>query len=71
MSKDMQMSETPVSYVLSGASGMLGTALRRVLEARAMPVLQLVRRPPAVSQRRVPSLSNPTPSPTGGIRKKA
>jgi uncharacterized protein (TIGR01777 family) len=35
--------------LLSGASGMLGGALRKVFATRGLPVLQLVRRPPACS----------------------
>lgn len=37
----------PGRCLLSGSSGMLGTALRRALAARSMPLLQLVRRVPA------------------------
>jgi uncharacterized protein len=33
--------------IVSGASGMLGTALRRALDARGVQILQLLRRPPA------------------------
>lgn len=50
----MEESKNPVAAVspaatvlLSGASGMLGGALRRELVARRVPVLQLVRRTPA------------------------
>jgi uncharacterized protein (TIGR01777 family) len=46
-SVDMVMSEAPARVVLSGASGMLGAALRCALEARGRPVLQLVRSAPA------------------------
>lgn len=49
----MQESENPIvavhlaaTFLLSGASGMLGSALRRELSARCLPVRQLVRRPP-------------------------
>lgn len=45
--------------VLSGASGMLGAALRRELAARSMPVLQLVRQAPDGTQ----LLWNPSASP--------
>jgi hypothetical protein len=43
------MSEETYKVVLSGASGMLGTALRRALSARQTPALQLVRGTPASS----------------------
>ncbi len=39
---------SPTKVVLSGASGMLGTSLRRALAGREEPVLQLVRRTPTV-----------------------
>ena len=49
----MQESENPIvavhlaaTFLLSGASGMLGSVLRRELSARGLPVRQLVRRPP-------------------------
>lgn len=48
MSKDSDsVAEQSNKIVLSGASGMLGAALRRCLAQRGMPVLQLVRRTPA------------------------
>jgi len=37
------------SFLLSGASGMLGKALQQALNTRGLPVLQLVRRKPALS----------------------
>lgn len=43
------MSKEPFKVALSGASGMLGTALRRALSARQTPALQLVRGTPASS----------------------
>jgi hypothetical protein len=36
-------------FLVSGASGLLGTALRQALAARYQPVMQLVRRPPEVA----------------------
>jgi uncharacterized protein len=45
----MRMSEEMYKVVLSGASGMLGTALRRALSARPASVLQLVRGTPATT----------------------
>lgn len=41
------MSPTSTRILLSGASGMIGTALQRALEARRLRVLQLVRPKPA------------------------
>lgn len=47
MSKDGDgVVEQPSKIVLSGASGMLGTALRRRLEALRVPIVQLVRGAP-------------------------
>lgn len=47
MSKDVDtVAGSPEKIVLSGASGMLGAALRRCLAQRGLPVLQLVRRAP-------------------------
>jgi hypothetical protein len=40
------MTTSSPAILLSGASGMLGSALRQSLAARSMSVLQLVRRPP-------------------------
>jgi uncharacterized protein (TIGR01777 family) len=40
------MSRESATFLVSGASGMLGSALRRALAARGVPVLQLVRHPP-------------------------
>lgn len=58
--------ELPSSkVVLSGASGMLGTALRQALAARSVPVLQLVRRPAAAegelewNPSQVPAIAGP------------
>lgn len=55
----------PPRYLLSGASGMLGSALRRGLAARNYAVLQLVRRQPATPNEfqwnpiGAPAISNP------------
>ena len=52
-------------YLVSGASGLLGTALRQALAAGSLPVLQLVRRPPEGSNQlqwnpaAEPSVANP------------
>ena len=47
MSKDRDgVVGQPSKIVLSGASGMLGTALRRRLEALRVPIVQLVRGAP-------------------------
>ncbi len=40
------MNSNSACYLLSGASGMLGSALQRALAARNLPILQLVRRTP-------------------------
>lgn len=45
----MNMRLSSARIVLSGASGMLGSALRGILSASGAQVLQLVRRPPASS----------------------
>src|SRR5579863_4740445 len=48
MSKDTDsVAATPGKVLMSGASGMLGAALRRQLAQRGTPVVQLVRRAPA------------------------
>lgn len=43
---NMTSPSTSRCFLLSGASGMLGSALRQALEARRLAVLQLVRNPP-------------------------
>jgi len=43
------MSHPPPKILLSGASGMLGSALQRALTARNQSALQLIRRPPVTS----------------------
>jgi uncharacterized protein (TIGR01777 family) len=43
----IDMSNPSAKYLVSGASGMLGTALQQALAARNLPVLQLVRSPAA------------------------
>jgi uncharacterized protein len=43
------MSLPSAPYLLSGASGMLGTSLHQALESRRLPVLQLVRRKPSTT----------------------
>jgi uncharacterized protein (TIGR01777 family) len=59
------MSEEPFKVVLSGASGMLGTALRAALAERRTPALQLVRGTPASRDQLAwnpaaePALANP------------
>jgi hypothetical protein len=44
------MTAQPASYLVSGASGMLGSALRQALAARNVRVLQLVRRAPVSAE---------------------
>jgi uncharacterized protein (TIGR01777 family) len=61
------MSNPSPKILLSGASGMLGAALRRSLGAREWPVLQLVRRPAASSAElqwnpaAAPTIADPVP----------
>lgn len=55
------MSQSPPKILLSGASGMLGTALQQALAARRVPVLQLVRHAPATpSQLQWDPAANPS-----------
>lgn len=44
---DMDTVQAPMRCLVSGSSGMLGTALRGALAAQSIPMLQLVRRPPS------------------------
>jgi hypothetical protein len=60
------MTDSSRRILLSGASGLLGAAVRQALSARNLPVLQLVRRPAASSAEiqwnpaAVPAIADPT-----------
>jgi len=65
------MTETSSGYLLSGASGMLGSALRDAFAARRLDTLQLVRRAPAapgqVEWNPAATAAIPNPEPLEGI----